>query len=92
MRTIWPSSSELTKAMLEVLVKLGGSATVDQIDKGVIDLFDLSDDLKSKMRSENRSEIQYRLAWIRTKSKQKGLVTRESPKFWRITDMGRELV
>jgi restriction system protein len=92
MQTIWPSSSELTKAMLEVLVKLGGSATVDQIDKGVIDLFDLSDDLKSKMRSENRSEIQYRLAWIRTKSKQKGLVTRESPKFWRITDMGRELV
>jgi restriction system protein len=92
MRTIWPSSSELTKAMLEVLVELGGSATVDQIDKGVIDLFDLSDDLKSKMRSENRSEIQYRLAWIRTKSKQKGLVTRESPKFWRITDMGRELV
>jgi restriction system protein len=91
MRTVWPSSSELTKAMLEVLVKLGGSATVGQIDKGVIDLFDLSDDLKSKMRSANRSEIQYRLAWTRTKSKQKGLVTRESPKLWRITDMGREL-
>ena len=32
MRTIWPSSSELTKAVLEVLVKLGGSATVEQLD------------------------------------------------------------
>ena len=91
MRTIWPSSSELTKAILQVLVKLGGSATVEQIDKGVTDLFDLSEDLKNKMRSESRSEIQYRLAWVRTKAKQKGLITRESPKFWKITSEGREL-
>jgi restriction system protein len=91
MRTIWPSSSELTKAVLEVLVKLGGSATVEQLDKEVAELFDLSDELKSKMRSESRSEIQYRLAWVRTKAKQKGLITRESPKFWKITIEGREL-
>jgi len=91
MRTIWPSSSELTKTMLQVLVKSGGSANVEQIDKGVTDLLDLSEDLKSKMRSESRSEIQYRLAWVRTKAKQKGLITRESPKFWKITSEGREL-
>jgi restriction system protein len=91
MRTSWPSSTELTKAVLGVLVKLGGSGTVEQLDKEVTGLFDLSDDLKSKMRSNNRSEIQYRLAWVRTRAKQKGLITRESPKFWKITNEGREL-
>ena len=91
MHTIWPSSSELTKAILEVLVKFEGSATVEQLDKEVIDLLNLSSELKSKMRSGNRSEIQYRLAWVRTKAKQKGLITRESPKFWRITLEGRKL-
>ncbi len=91
MRTSWPSSTELTKAVLVVLVKLGGSGTVEQLDKEVTGLFDLSDDLKSKMRSNNRSEIQYRLAWVRTRAKQKGLITRESPKFWKITNDGRKL-
>jgi restriction system protein len=91
MNAIWPSSSELTKAILEVLVKFDGSATVEQLDKEVIDQLNLSSELKSKMRSGNRSEIQYRLAWVRTKAKQKGLITRESPKFWRITLEGRKL-
>lgn len=91
MNTIWPSSSELTKAILEVLVKFEGVATVEQLDKEVIDLLNLSSELKSKMRSGNRSEIQYRLAWVRTKAKQKGLITRESPRFWRITLEGRKL-
>lgn len=91
MRTVWPSSSELTKATLQIMIKLGGSATVEQIDKGVTDLFDLSEDLKSKMRSEGRSEMQYRLAWVRTKAKQNGLITREAPKIWKITSEGRAL-
>jgi len=91
MNTLWPSSYELTKAILEVLVKFEGSATVEQLDKEVIDLLNLSSELKSKMRSGNRSEIQYRLAWVRTKAKQKGLITRESPKLWKITPEGRKL-
>ena len=84
MRLNWPSSSELTQEVINALAKFGGSATVDQIDKEVGVSLNLSDELKKTMRSENRSELQYRLAWVRTKAKQKGLVTRTSPGVWKI--------
>lgn len=91
MHAIWPSTSELTKLILEVLVKFGGLATVEQLDEAVTESLNLNDELRSKMRSGNRSEIQYRLAWVRTKAKQKGLITRESPKSWKITIEGQKL-
>jgi restriction system protein len=86
MRSKWPTSSELTQEVMSVLAKFGGSATVEQIDKEVEASLNLSDELIKTMRSENRSELQYRLAWVRTKAKQKGLVTRTSPGVWKITN------
>jgi len=91
MRTTWPTSLELTKATLEVLINLGGSCAVNDLDREVTLILNLSDELKDKMRSVNRSEIQYRLAWTRTKAKQNGLLQRESPRFWSITEKGRGL-
>jgi restriction system protein len=85
MRSKWPTSSELTQEVISVLAKFGGSASVEQIDKEVEASLNLSDELIKTMRSENRSELQYRLAWVRTKAKQKGLVTRISPGVWKIT-------
>jgi len=90
MRTTWPTSLELTKATLEVLINSGGSCAVNQLDREVTIILNLSDELKGKMKSGNRSEIQYRLAWTRTKAKQNGLLQRESPRFWSITEKGRE--
>jgi restriction system protein len=84
MRSIWPTSTELTQEVIKALLKFGGRATVDQIDKQVKESLNLNDDLLKTMRSENRSELQYRLAWVRTKAKQKGLVTRTSPGVWEI--------
>ena len=85
----WPTSRELTDALLRVLIKLGGSVSVIDLDREVLNGINLSESQLQMKRSDNRTEIQYRLAWIRTKAKQNGLVTREANRVWRITDKGR---
>lgn len=85
----WPSSSELTEALLRALAKLGGAVNVIDLDREVLKGINLSESQLQLKRSGNRTEIQYRLAWIRTKAKQNGLVTKEANRLWRITDKGR---
>lgn len=87
----WPTSTELTEVFLIVLSRLGGHASVSALDQGVIEEIKLSPTLLAMKRSGNRGEIQYRLAWIRTKAKQNGLVTKESDRNWRITEKGQAL-
>jgi len=88
----WPTSSELTKAFLKVLSSLGGSANVAELDLGVIKEIKLSQELLEIKRSGTRGEIQYRLAWVRTKAKQNGLATREADRTWKITEKGQGLL
>ena len=87
----WPTSTELMEAFLSALSRLGGSANVSELDKAVIEAIKLSPTLLEIKRSGNRGEIQYRLAWVRTKARQNGLVTREANRNWKITDKGQAL-
>lgn len=88
----WPASSELTVALLRVLSRLGGAANVAELDREIIKEVKLSDSQLQVKRSGNRTEIQYRLAWIRTKAKQNGLVVKEENRVWRLTEKGLELI
>lgn len=88
----WPTSSELTLHLLNVLVSLGGEANSSNIDKSVISKLNLDKELLEKMRTPTRSEISYRLAWIRTKAKQSELIEKTSARGWRITPKGKELI
>lgn len=88
----WPTSNELTDALLRALDRFGGSGNVTDIDNEVIKYVKLSEAQSQVKRSGNRTEIQYRLAWIRTKAKQNGLVTKEANRFWKITEKGRDLI
>jgi restriction endonuclease Mrr len=92
MNEVWPSSKELTEALLRVLVRLGGAVNVTELDREVIREVALSPSQLEIKRSGNRSEIRYRLAWVRTKAKQNGLVTREANRVWKLTEKGRGLV
>lgn len=87
----WPTSTELTQAVLNALSRLGGSANVSELDQTVIKDIELSQTLLEIKRSGNRGEIQYRLAWIRTKAKQNGLVTKEANRNWKLTEKGKAL-
>ena len=84
----WPTTSNLTLALLKVLVNLGGEGSVNELDLGVVQEINLSEDLLTIKRSGNRKEIQYRLAWIRTKAKQNGFITKEDHRIWKITEKG----
>ncbi len=88
----WPTSSELTRTTLIVLSRLGASANVADLYQGIIDDIKLSPALLEIKRTDNRGEIQYRLAWVRTKAKQNGLITKELNRHWKITDKGLDLV
>lgn len=91
MNNPWPSSADLTRALLRVLARRGEPLNVAVLDQEVIKEIQLTESQLQAKRSGNRTEIQYRLAWIRTKAKQNGLVTRESTRVWKITQKGIEL-
>ena len=86
----WPTSSELTKAFLITLNEMGGTGNVKDLDELTIKRINLSPELIAIKRSGTRGEIQYRLAWIRTKAKQNGLASREVDKNWKITEKGKD--
>ena len=88
----WPTSSELTKAFLLALKEIGGTGNVTDLDEITIKRINLSPELIAIKRSGTRGEINYRLAWIRTKAKQNGLVSRSVDKNWKITEKGKDFL
>ncbi len=88
----WPTSADLTSTFLKVLSEMGGIGNVAELDQAVIKKLNLSPELIAIKRSGNRGEIQYRLAWVRTKAKRNGLVTKEVKRNWKITEEGQAVI
>ena len=87
-----PMSKDLLLAPLQVLESNSGPVAVVDIEQMVSTLLKLSDAQLAIMRSGNRSEFSYRLAWERTHAKNKGLASRAGHSSWEITELGREFV
>ena len=81
----FPDSSTLETSVLKAIQSLGGNAQTDQIDKFVSEDLKLSEEQLSQIRSGNRTEIQYRLAWVRTKAKSRGLIEKTVNRNWKLT-------
>jgi len=79
-----PTSFELNTSLLKILTQHPSGLTVREIDQAVIQDLGISSELAKQIRSGNRTEIQYRLAWCRTKAKKQGLVERMSPNTWKL--------
>lgn len=79
-----PSSVELSASLLKVLAQHPNGLTVREIDQAVIEDLGISSELVSKIRSGNRTEIQYRMAWCRTKAKKAKLIDRTGPSSWKL--------
>lgn len=82
----FPDQKTLEGALLRALAALGGQGRNDSIDDFVIRDLDLSESQRLVVRGDGRSEIQYRLAWVRTKAKSKGLIERIGPAKWRLCE------
>lgn len=80
----YPDSPTLTKALLKVLAEANQPLKANEIDAGVIALLQLPEEVSGVIREGNRTEIQYRLAWCRTKAKKANLVERHPQGSWSI--------
>ena len=81
----FPNSQSLEMSVLRALTSHGGTATTAQIDSFVMTDLKLSNEQINQLRSGNRTELQYRLAWVRTKAKKKGLIERTVNRTWKLT-------
>jgi len=79
-----PTTKELKDALLAVLRENPDGLTTPEIDAQVARKLQLSAEQLSVIRSGNRSEVSYRLAWERTHAKKKGLIEKSGARTWRI--------
>jgi restriction system protein len=80
-----PTSAEFESAVIRALESKGGNSTNTEIYQWVISNLEISQSQVEIMRSGNRSEIEYRLAWARTRASKKGLIRRNGPSSWSLT-------
>jgi restriction system protein len=79
----------LIRPTLDALKRLGGSATVDELDAAVTASLGLSDEqlqIPHISGTDTRTEIEYRLAWTRTILKIAGLIENSSRGVWALRD------
>ena len=79
-----PTTKALQDALLAVLRENPEGLTTSQIDQLVAKKLELSAEQLSVIRSGNRTEVSYRLAWERTHAKKKGLIEKTATRTWRI--------
>jgi len=77
-----PTSDQLEKAVVDSIRSLGGTATNAEILGWTVANLAISDAQLGVMRSGNRSELEYRLAWARTRASKKDLIHRSGPSQW----------
>ncbi len=69
-----PRRQQLYNPLLQALRELGGSASILELDDATIQKLDLSEADLNQPHDERRTEIAYRLAWVRTDLKWYGLL------------------
>jgi|LauGreSuBDMM15SN_2_FD.fasta_scaffold114656_1 restriction endonuclease Mrr len=85
-----PVSAQLESALLKVLREAGGPLKSNEIDEKVALELKLTPEQMAILHSGSRTEISYRLAWVRTKAKKKGLLERLPTNKWTLTTANTE--
>lgn len=81
-----PQVRDLYIPVIKVLIKLGGSGNIEEINEGVYQLIKLSENLLNIPHgTDGRSEVEYRLAWTRTLLKKYGLLDNSARSIWTLT-------
>lgn len=83
-----PTQLELVEPVFAILVELGGSATIDEMRDSVIKKLNLSDNVVDEPHKGNASqqtELEYQLAWARTRLKNLGAIINSKRGVWMIT-------
>ena len=80
-----PKSLELVNPLIKVLADAGRQMTNSEIESAIIDKLQIPPSLVSVIHSGNRTELQYRLAWAKTKAKSLGKISSPKRKIWTIS-------
>lgn len=83
-----PTQVELLEPTFEVLVELGGSATINEIYENIIKKLNLPEyviDEPHNGKASQETELEYQLAWARTRLKNYGAITNSKRGTWIIT-------
>ena len=84
-KILGPTYTTLIKPVFEALVQLGKSGSNDEIRDVVIKIMDLSDEIVDEPHkgiSNQRTELEYQLAWARTYLKKFGAITNSERGIW----------
>ena len=86
MKESLPKVSVLKERVLEALQENGGEASLQEMEERLQKAMGLSDEQMSFPHEEGkaRPEIEYRLAWARTKLRDEGRIERVGKGIWRI--------
>jgi hypothetical protein len=79
-----PTSIELSASLLRILAQHPDGLKVQELDQAVIQDLGVDREVANQIRSGNRTEVKYRLAWCRTKAKQQGLIERKPQNTWKL--------
>ena len=78
-----PNFNTLQGALLLMFKTFPGQTFTNlEIEKFVIQELGISENAQRIPREKSRTELQYRLAWARTKAKSAGLIVRNGTKSW----------
>jgi restriction system protein len=81
--SVLPTFYSMFVPTIQVLQKLGGSGTTEEIYEGVIQILNLNDDVLEVLhRNTSYSEVKYRLIWSRTYLKKHGLIENSARGIW----------
>lgn len=85
-----PSAFSFAWDTVQVLRDLGGSGSIEEINEAVVKLRGLSEEQQALPHPVgSRSEVEYRLAWARTLTKDLGLITNSQRGVWALTAEGK---
>lgn len=86
-----PSVSDFFRPLVRTLQALGGSGTVDEINRGTVELMGLPDTVTAipqNPENDTRSVVEYRLVWARTHLKSAGVLGNSTRGVWSLVSAG----
>ena len=86
-----PKYDDLFNPLLKAMHRLGGSASVQEIEEKVANILKLTDKQINEVHRGNRTKLSYRLAWTRNYLKRYGLLENSSRGVWALTNVGNHI-
>jgi restriction system protein len=86
-----PSYQDLFNPVIQSLKKLGGSASISELNEQVTKSLSLTEKEIAEPHNDHYTKLEYRLAWARTYLKKYGFLDNSARGVWVLTEKGRSV-